>query len=257
VKFQSDRLLGQRTRLGQGDDPVYVKTHCFDPFPFPDPPDALKTSMGAVAEELDALRKQVQAEHPGLTLTQIYNVLEKLRACEALNEHEEAIKAKGLVLVVKELHDRLDALVAEAYGWPADLSDEDILTRLVALNAERAAEEKRGLVRWLRPDYQRKRAGIAEGAAPVPEEEQLEAQLVTAAAKVQKPSFPSGDLERTAVVFTALIGAGGALDAATIAKSFRQGAKVEPVIARVLASLARIGSVHTSDGRSFALLRRA
>ena len=30
-----------------------------------------------------------------------------------------------------------------------------LLTRLVALNHERAAEEKRGLVRWLRPDYQR------------------------------------------------------------------------------------------------------
>ena len=27
-------------------------------------------------------------------------------------------------------------------------------TRLVALNRERAAEEKRGLTRWLRPDYQ-------------------------------------------------------------------------------------------------------
>ncbi len=29
-----------------------------------------------------------------------------------------------------------------------------LLTRLVALNHERAAEEKRGLIRWLRPDYQ-------------------------------------------------------------------------------------------------------
>jgi hypothetical protein len=31
---------------------------------------------------------------------------------------------------------------------------EELLTRLVALNHERAAEEKRGLIRWLRPDYQ-------------------------------------------------------------------------------------------------------
>lgn len=29
--------------------------------------------------------------------------------------------------------------VAAAYGWPADLSDEDILARLFALNQERAA----------------------------------------------------------------------------------------------------------------------
>ena len=42
----------------------------------------------------------------------------------------------------------------EAYGWPADLSDEEILCNLVALNRERAKEEEAGLVRWLRPDYQ-------------------------------------------------------------------------------------------------------
>ena len=33
-------------------------------------------------------------------------------------------------------------------------TDEEILARLVALNAERAAEEAQGLVRWLRPEYQ-------------------------------------------------------------------------------------------------------
>ena len=37
------------------------------------------------------------------------------------------------------LHKRLDAAVAAAYGWPADLSDEEILERLFALNQERAA----------------------------------------------------------------------------------------------------------------------
>ncbi len=31
-------------------------------------------------------------------------------------------------------HDRLDAAVAAAYGWPADLPDDDILERLLALN---------------------------------------------------------------------------------------------------------------------------
>ena len=43
-----------------------------------------------------------------------------------------------------------------AYGWPATLTDAEILERLVALNAERAAEEKRGIIHWLRPDYQAK-----------------------------------------------------------------------------------------------------
>ena len=44
--------------------------------------------------------------------------------------------------------------VFDAYGWPHDLSDEEILARLVALNAERAEEERRGIVRWLRPEFQ-------------------------------------------------------------------------------------------------------
>ena len=38
-------------------------------------------------------------------------------------------------------HKKLDAAVAAAYGWPADLSDEQILEKLLALNLERAAEE--------------------------------------------------------------------------------------------------------------------
>ncbi len=36
---------------------------------------------------------------------------------------------------------KLDAAVAAAYGWPADVSDEQILEKLLALNLERAAEE--------------------------------------------------------------------------------------------------------------------
>ena len=36
------------------------------------------------------------------------------------------------------IHKELDAAVAAAYGWPADLSDEEILARLFELNQERA-----------------------------------------------------------------------------------------------------------------------
>nr|MCU0507130.1 hypothetical protein [Anaerolineae bacterium] len=36
-------------------------------------------------------------------------------------------------------HDKLDRAVLDAYGWPHDLPDEDILARLLALNGERAA----------------------------------------------------------------------------------------------------------------------
>ena len=38
-------------------------------------------------------------------------------------------------------HKKLDAAVAATYGWPVDLSDEQILERLLALNLERAKLE--------------------------------------------------------------------------------------------------------------------
>jgi hypothetical protein len=42
-----------------------------------------------------------------------------------------------------------------ARGGPAaEAFEHALLIRLVALNHERAAEEKRGIIRWLRPDYQ-------------------------------------------------------------------------------------------------------
>lgn len=39
-----------------------------------------------------------------------------------------------------DIHQRLDEAVFAAYGWPADLPDEEILSRLLALNLERAAK---------------------------------------------------------------------------------------------------------------------
>ena len=89
----------------------------------------------------------------------MYNVLEKLRSGETLSDKEKVIHEQGLVSVLKQIHDDLDAAVFEAYGWPATLTDEEILERLVALNAERAAEEQQGLIRWLRPEFQNPSAG--------------------------------------------------------------------------------------------------
>ena len=242
--------------LGMGNDPVYVKSRCFDPFPFPDASETLKAQIRAAAEELDGLRKQCQAAHPGLTLTQIYNVLEKLRAGQALSDADEAIKTQGLVLIVRELHDQIDALVAQAYGWPATLADDDILARLVQLNAERAQEEQRGLIRWLRPAYQRPRAGIIDAQAAAETGAQLSVPLPLEI-KAQKPLLPASDLERTAAVFTALMAASTPLDAASLARRFRQGAKAEPDIARILASLSRLGHIHATANQTYTLRRAA
>lgn len=237
------------------DRPVYPKSACFDPFPFPDATEPQKAGIRAVAEELDAFRKARQAEHPRLTLTQMYNVLEKLKAGAPLEAEDTRIRDEGLVLILKELHERLDALVFDAYDWPRDLTDEEIITRLVALNKERAREEARGLIRWLRPDYQKARAGLAAPVQPVAAQDSM--ALVVEAAREQKPQFPAGEVERTAAVMAALANAAGPVDAASIASGFRQGKRAEPQVQATLASLARMGFASSRDGRSFMFRRVA
>jgi hypothetical protein len=171
--------------LAQGgtleDRPRYNKSRCFETFPFPGDDTgltpALRERIASLAEQIDAHRKRQQAAHPGLTLTGMYNVLEALRANESatqgaqreLTAKEKTIHTQGLVAVLASLHAELDAAVLSAYGWD-DLAPnaspklshvpsatarlDTLLTRLVALNAQRAAEEAAGHIRWLRPEYQ-------------------------------------------------------------------------------------------------------
>ncbi|AMJ62517.1 class I SAM-dependent DNA methyltransferase [Bosea sp. PAMC 26642] len=243
--------LGSAGKLGVYErDAVYVKSRCFDPFPFPETDEQRKEAIRRPAEALDALRKQVLDEHPELTLTRLYNVREAILAGQALTAEEEMIRDKGLVLILNEHHDAIDSAVATAYGWPADLSGEDILTRLVALNAQRSREEARGQVRWLRPDYQRPRfARDGSGGEQLAADEVLSPALVALA----KANFPTEPVERVAAVLAALATASGALDATEIALRFRQGRKVERAIRDILVSLARVGEIATGDGgRSFA-----
>jgi len=244
--------------LGVGNDPRYSKSRCFDPFPFPDASEAQKAAIGAIAEELDAHRKRVLSDHPHLTLTGLYNVLERLKAGakpDDLDAKERRIFDDGLVLILKELHDKLDLAVAEAYGWPVDLAEEEVLARLVALNKERAKEEKRGLVRWLRPDYQIPRFGSDKEKA-----EQLEADLgeaILEAVSGPKPGFPADERDQTVAIHHALLSAEGPLDALSIAQSFKQGRKCLPAVEAVLAAFFRMGLVSSSDGKSFQLRRAA
>jgi hypothetical protein len=240
--------------LGVGNDPRYSKSKVFDPFPFPSPGELLKAKIRGVAEELDAFRKERQREHPDLTLTQMYNVLEKLKANDTLTPVEEAIKDKGLILILKELHEKLDALVFEAYGWPATLTDEEILERLVALNHERAAEERRGHVRWLRPDYQIPRFGKALDKMAA-KEEQLEAELGIAASGGKKGTFPSDAVGQTAAVFAALASAKDRITVDDIAAGYRKTKNLDRNISSVLESLQRLGHVTSRDGKVFQIRR--
>jgi hypothetical protein len=136
------------------DRPRYNKTRCFDTFPFPVCTEVQKEVIRGVAERLDAHRKRQQALAPWLTLTEMYNVLEKVKSGEELTAEERTAYDAGLVGVLLELHDELDAAVSAAYGWPVGLTNEEILGNVAALNEQRRAEEVSGVIRWLRPEFQ-------------------------------------------------------------------------------------------------------
>ena len=226
------------------DRPRYNNSRCFDPFPFPTPTPAQSTRIRDLDETLDAHRKRQQALHPGLTITGMYNVLEKLRSGEALTEKERVIHEQGLVSVLKQIHDDLDAAVLEAYGWPATLADEEILERLVALNAERAEEEKRGLIRWLRPEFQNPGGAKAatQEALPTTEDEDEELSAKPASPLPWSKALP----ERIAAVRDLMARAPSARSLAAVAAAF---AKAKPKdVEAVLDSLASLGLLVSFDG---------
>jgi hypothetical protein len=242
-------------------DAVYVKSRCFDPFPFPDATDTQKSAIRAIAEELDAHRKRVLAAHPHLTLTGLYNVLEKLKAGNtpaALAADDRRIFDDGLVLILQEHHAALDAAVSDAYGWPVDLPEEEILARLVALNHARAKEEAAGNVKWLRPDFQIPRFGSSKDKAELELVGGEGGGMVETIAAAQKPAFPADDYGQMAAVMAAMASAGGTPDAVTIAATFRQGQRIQPRVMATLNALARTGWISSSDGgRTFAMRRVA
>lgn len=221
--------------LGVGNDPRYSKSRCFDPFPFPLATEDQRKAIAAVADELDSLRKRVIAERPFLTMTGLYNVRDKLIRGEALDEEDKIIHAEGAVSVIHKLHLDLDRLVTEAYGWPADLSDEDILSRIVALNAERQEEEKHGLIRWLRPDYQERR--FAPSARQVGK--QLDADLDTIDNAL--PSLPKDDTALISELRQTLRLARRPMDTKDIAKRFKEGGRSSKRVERGLQLLAAAG----------------
>ena len=98
----------------------------FREIPFPRRYRCVVSTSAASPTKLDVHRKRQQAQHPKLTLTDMYNVLEKLRSGEALTAKERQVHEQGLVSVLKQLHDELDLAVFDAYGWPSTLTDEEI-----------------------------------------------------------------------------------------------------------------------------------
>ena len=104
--------------------PRYTPTTCFETFPFPQPTDEQREAIGAAAAELNRMREGwlnpqgvTAVELRRRTLTNLYNQRPTW---------------------LDNIHARLDAAVAEAYGCPHGLADTEILEHLLALNLERA-----------------------------------------------------------------------------------------------------------------------
>ncbi|MFI5387127.1 MAG: class I SAM-dependent DNA methyltransferase, partial [Fimbriimonadales bacterium] len=79
------------------DRPRYNSNKTFAPFPFPAGPQESVARIREAAESLDSHRKRRQATHASVTLTAIYNVLEKLRSGEALTTKDKVTHKQGLV----------------------------------------------------------------------------------------------------------------------------------------------------------------
>jgi len=232
-------------RLGVGNDPRYNKTRCFETFPFPITDAASKKRIGDLAEQLDAHRKRQQDQHATLTMTGMYNVLEKLRSGETLTAKDQTIHQQGLVSVLKQIHDDLDAAVFDAYGWPHDLEDEEILQRLVDLNHERAEEESRGIVRWLRPDFQN-----PDGATQTAfsgQEKKIPAKK--AATKVKKQPWPATLPERVKVVRDSLLELRTPISSDDMAKRFTRAAKTN--VNQILDTLVELGQARLTDDSQY------
>ena len=123
----------------------YTPTTTFETFPFPWPPggepaDALAIrAIAAAAVELVAkrdawLNPQQTFEVSGQPEVGTTSKVSRERTLTALYNARPA----WLDLA----HRALDAAVLAAYGWPGDLTDDEILARLLALNLERAGKQE-------------------------------------------------------------------------------------------------------------------
>ena len=153
------------------------------------------------------------------------------------------------MLILKDLHDQTDALVTLAYGWSANVNDEDIQRNLLELNRERAAEEARGLIRWLRPDYQIEKFGaLAHRADRVQE-------ISVAAGLRVKRTFPQAPKDQAGQVLQLLRRSAKPLTAEEIAAAFKGGDEILVDVKDILQSFNRLGDANSFDnGKSYIAL---
>ncbi|WP_343057673.1 type IIL restriction-modification enzyme MmeI [Deinococcus budaensis] len=120
----------QGTYMGVGNDLRYTPSTCFETFPFPRPVEDHRAEVEKWARYVVQLREHLLGQDPKATLTGLYNAVAGLRV-ESDATHPVAALATA--------HDHLDTAVAAAYGWDWTLTEDEVLSRLLALNLERSS----------------------------------------------------------------------------------------------------------------------
>ena len=144
---------------GVGNDPTYNATVCFETFPFPiglSPASSAESYANDIAAQLIAQAAQALVTardrwlNPPELVVRTPEVVPGFPDRLVPKDDAAAITLRGRTLTalynqrgkpegawLDALHRALDEAVAAAYGWPSDLSDSDLLVRLLALNLAR------------------------------------------------------------------------------------------------------------------------
>ena len=108
----------------------YTSTTTFETFPFPWAPSQEPKEDPRVQAISQASKELVEQRDRWLNAEGLNEAEKKKRTLTNLyNQHPTWLELA---------HKRLDQAVFAAYGWKSDLSDEEILEKLLALNLERA-----------------------------------------------------------------------------------------------------------------------
>jgi len=158
-RFHEYWALRLGTSLGAGNDPRYTPSTTFETFPFPegltpnipakdyaDDPRAI--AVAKAAKYLD--EKRTAWLNPSDLIDVVPEVVPGYPDRILPKNEAAAVELKKRTLTnlynarpqwLADAHRDLDAAVAAAYGWPADISEEDALAKLLELNLARAGAE--------------------------------------------------------------------------------------------------------------------